>query len=65
MFIALTEFARGKFIQGGLLESKVVVKPNFIHKDLSIVIELKRNELTSIVTMKLKKYLHLRIYTRG
>jgi glycosyltransferase involved in cell wall biosynthesis len=28
-FIALTEFARGKFIQGGIPEEKIVIKPNF------------------------------------
>lgn len=30
-YIALTEFARDKFIQGGLPASKIVVKPNFVH----------------------------------
>lgn len=29
-FIALTDFARAKFIQGGLPEDKIVVKPNFV-----------------------------------
>jgi glycosyltransferase involved in cell wall biosynthesis len=32
-FIALTEFARQKFIQGGLPEEKIVVKPNFVDPD--------------------------------
>ena len=36
MYIALTEFARQKFIQGGLPAEKVVVKPNFVHPDPSI-----------------------------
>lgn len=32
-FIALTEFSRQKFIQGGLPPEKVVVKPNFLAPD--------------------------------
>ena len=32
-FIALTEFARQKFISGGLPAEKIVVKPNFMHPD--------------------------------
>lgn len=32
-YIALTEFARQKFIQGGLPSEKIVVKPNFVHPD--------------------------------
>lgn len=32
-YIALTEFARQKFIAGGLPEDKIVVKPNFITPD--------------------------------
>lgn len=32
-YITLTEFARQKFIQGGLPAEKIVVKPNFIHPD--------------------------------
>lgn len=31
VYIALTEFARDKYIQGGLAADKIVVKPNFIH----------------------------------
>ena len=33
VFIAQTEFARQKFIQGGLPADRVVVKPNFVHPD--------------------------------
>ncbi|MBW4575773.1 MAG: glycosyltransferase [Aphanothece sp. CMT-3BRIN-NPC111] len=33
VYIALTEFARQKFIQGGIPAEKIVVKPNFIHPD--------------------------------
>jgi glycosyltransferase involved in cell wall biosynthesis len=29
-FIALTEFARRKFVEGGLPEDRIVVKPNFV-----------------------------------
>ena len=32
-FLALTEFARGKFIQGGLPAEKILVKPNFVDPD--------------------------------
>lgn len=32
-YIALTDFARGKFIEGGLPAQKIVVKPNFVHPD--------------------------------
>jgi len=32
-YIALTEFARGKFIAGGLPPERVVVKPNFVYPD--------------------------------
>jgi glycosyltransferase involved in cell wall biosynthesis len=32
-YIALTEFSRRKFIEGGLPAQKTVVKPNFIHPD--------------------------------
>lgn len=33
VYIALTEFARQKFIEGGLPAEKIVVKPNFVHPD--------------------------------
>ncbi|HWP83576.1 MAG TPA: glycosyltransferase family 4 protein [Terriglobia bacterium] len=33
VYIALTEFARRKFIEGGLPAEKIVVKPNFVHPD--------------------------------
>ncbi|NJN86065.1 MAG: glycosyltransferase family 4 protein [Leptolyngbyaceae cyanobacterium SL_7_1] len=32
-YIALTEFSRQKFIQGGIPAAKLVVKPNFVHPD--------------------------------
>lgn len=32
-FVALTEFSRRKFVQGGLPEDKIVVKPNFVDPD--------------------------------
>ena len=31
VYIALTEFARQKFIEGGLPDDKIVVKPNFLY----------------------------------
>ena len=36
LYIALTEFARQKFIQGGFPEDKIVVKPNFVNPDPGI-----------------------------
>jgi glycosyltransferase involved in cell wall biosynthesis len=33
VYIALTDFSRRKFIEGGLPEEKVVVKPNFVYPD--------------------------------
>lgn len=33
LYVALTEFARQKFIEGGLPAKKIVVKPHFIHPD--------------------------------
>ncbi|ASC72109.1 Glycosyltransferase Type 1 [Halomicronema hongdechloris C2206] len=33
LFITLTQFARKKFIEGGLPPEKIVVKPNFVHPD--------------------------------
>lgn len=44
-FIALTDFARNKFIEGGFPENKIVVKPNFCKKpeDKKTASEEKRN----------------------
>jgi glycosyltransferase involved in cell wall biosynthesis len=36
VYIALTKFAKRKFIQGGLPADKIIVKPNFIHPDPGI-----------------------------
>jgi len=36
LYIALTEFARQKYIKGGLPAEKIVVKPNFIYPDPGI-----------------------------
>ncbi|MGB7440878.1 MAG: glycosyltransferase [Coleofasciculaceae cyanobacterium] len=36
VYIALTNFAREKLIQGGLPAEKIVVKPNFVHPDPGI-----------------------------
>lgn len=33
VYIALTEFARDKFVEGGLPEEKIIVKPNFLQHD--------------------------------
>ena len=33
VYVALTEFSRYKFIEGGLPTEKVAVKPNFVHPD--------------------------------
>ena len=34
VYVALTEFAREKFVEGGLPAAKIVVKPNFLESDL-------------------------------
>ncbi len=36
VYVALTEFARRKFVEGGLPAGKVVAKPNFTHPDPGI-----------------------------
>jgi len=36
MFIALSEFARQKYITGGLPGDRIMVKPNFVYPDLGI-----------------------------
>jgi len=36
VYVALTEFARGKFIEGGLPAEKILVKPNFVSPDLGM-----------------------------
>jgi glycosyltransferase involved in cell wall biosynthesis len=33
VYIALTQFSRQKFIEGGIPENKIVVKPNFVYPD--------------------------------
>jgi glycosyltransferase involved in cell wall biosynthesis len=33
LFVALSEFSRRKFIEGGLSETQIAVKPNFVHPD--------------------------------
>jgi len=33
VFIALTEFSRNKFVEGGLPADRIQVKPNFVHPD--------------------------------
>ena len=33
VYVALSEFARRKFVQGGIPEEKIAVKPNFVHRD--------------------------------
>ena len=34
VYVALTEFAKEKFVEGGLPEAKLIVKPNFLEADL-------------------------------
>lgn len=36
VYIALTDFARRKFIEGGLPPEKIIVKPNFVHDDAGV-----------------------------
>lgn len=42
-FIALSQFAKSKFVEGGFLESKIFVKPNFIDHDQDERIERDGN----------------------
>jgi len=32
-FVALSQFARNKFVEGGLPEDRIFIKPNFVHPD--------------------------------
>jgi glycosyltransferase involved in cell wall biosynthesis len=45
IYVALTEFARKKFIEGGLPAEKIVVKPNFVHPDPGCSVGEKRYAL--------------------
>jgi len=36
VYIALTEFAKRKFVEGGLPPDRIIVKPNFVHPDPAI-----------------------------
>lgn len=36
VFVALTEFAKQKFVEGRLPERKILVKPNFVYPDVSV-----------------------------
>ncbi|MBW1929009.1 MAG: glycosyltransferase family 4 protein [Deltaproteobacteria bacterium] len=50
-YIALTEFARRKFIEGGLPAEKIVVKPNFVGEELRVTSnELQFSRHPSLVT---------------
>ena len=44
IYITLTEFARQKFIEGGLPVDKIVVKPNFVESDKLRVMESWKTE---------------------
>ena len=33
LFVALSEFSKRKFIEGGIAEERIAVKPNFVHPD--------------------------------
>jgi glycosyltransferase involved in cell wall biosynthesis len=39
VYIALTQFARQKFIEGGIPSNKIVVKPNFVYPDPGQAVE--------------------------
>lgn len=43
-FIALSEFSKSKFIQAGLPETKITVKPNFTSKNLTVNPETESQE---------------------
>lgn len=52
-YIALNEFCRGKFIEGGLPAERVVVKPNFV--DAAAPVEAERNGLLFVGRLSVEK----------
>lgn len=57
-YIALTNFAKEKFIQIGLNEDKITVKPNFIEKHIEGELE-KEDQITFVGRISKEKGLHL------
>ncbi|SUV02268.1 glycoside hydrolase [Priestia megaterium] len=57
-YIALTNFAKEKFIQIGLNEDKITVKPNFIEKHIEVGIK-KEDQVTFVGRISKEKGLHL------
>lgn len=56
LYIALTEFARRKFVEGGLPAGKIVTKPNFIHPDPGCgFVEKHRNSRYALFVGRLSK----------
>lgn len=53
-FIALTEFAKSKFIQGGIREDKILIKPNFINSTTN-KIDIKEREKIILFVGRLSK----------
>jgi glycosyltransferase involved in cell wall biosynthesis len=67
IYIALTQFARKKFVQGGIPGRKIVVKPNFVEKSPSLfskrtdsVLFVGRFSPEKGVRTMLKAWFHLR-----
>ena len=54
VYIALSEFSRKKFVQGGLPESKIVVKPNFLFFDPGVS-RIAGNFVISVGRLSLEK----------
>ena len=58
IYIALTEFSRQKFIQGGIPEEKIVVKPNFVYPDPGVRTSDKSKYVVFVGRLSTEKGLH-------
>jgi glycosyltransferase involved in cell wall biosynthesis len=57
-FIALTEFGRGMFIEGGLPAEKILVKPNFVGDAGSVATDNERKGLIFVGRLSQEKGIH-------
>lgn len=59
-YIALTEFSKSKFIEGGIPEDKIVVKPNFLaaKQDSELIRNLDQNYLLYVGRISVEKGVH-------
>lgn len=54
-YIALNEFCRGKFIEGGLPSDRIVVKPNFVDAPAAPAMEHERSGLLFVGRLSVEK----------